>query len=195
MSGLAFIDTETTGLDPVLNPIWDIAVILPDGPHEGEHCWQVRLPLDLPVVGDDDEPPSVPYMTEWVLENTGFRDRYADPSVVMDNPGRAIERFAELVDGRHLVGAVPSFDEERLRAMYMEHVGVTTRMPWHYHLIDVEALAVGFCAARGYFLDLPWDSQELGASLGVDPTPESERHTALGDARWARRMYEAVAAG
>ena len=35
---VAFVDTETTGLDPELNPIWEIAVILPDGPDEGEHC-------------------------------------------------------------------------------------------------------------------------------------------------------------
>lgn len=42
---VAFVDTETTGLDPERNPIWEIAVIIPDGPDHGEHVWQQRLPL------------------------------------------------------------------------------------------------------------------------------------------------------
>lgn len=45
MSGVAFVDTETTGLDSDRCPIWEIAVIVPDGPHEGEHVWTQRLPL------------------------------------------------------------------------------------------------------------------------------------------------------
>lgn len=189
MSGVAFIDTETTGLDPDRCPIWEIAVILPDGPGEGEHCWQVALPY-LPVVGDED--PSGPYLSRWVLENTGWNERY-DSETALD-PEEAIAKFASLVDGRHLVGAVPSFDEERLRRLYRWHIDPwATRFPWHYHLIDVEAMAVGWLLGDpegDHRLDLPWKSDDLSRALGVEPPAPEERHTALADARWARAMYE-----
>ena len=82
---------------------------------------------------------------------------------------------------------------------------------WHYHLIDVEALAVGYLAGRGWPLDhwgdpggetarmfdprnLPWKSDDLSAALGIRIT-DDDRHTALGDARWARAIYDAVMNG
>jgi hypothetical protein len=44
----------------------------------------------------------------------------------------------------------------------------------------------------------PWDSNELAArahaELSDDPL-EVERHTALGDARWCRAIYDAVMGG
>jgi hypothetical protein len=70
---------------------------------------------------------------------------------------------------------------------------------WHYHLIDVEALAVGYLMReriRAGFDGsmLPWKSDELSAELGITVTDE-ERHTALGDARWARAIYDQVMGG
>jgi hypothetical protein len=181
---VAFIDTETTGLHPVLNPVWEIAVIVDDV----EHNWQVRLPRDLPI-GDGLD---VPHMTEWVLENTRWCDVYDDATAL--HPQVSARKFADLVDGRHLVGAVPSFDEERLRAMHAKYVsGQATSFPWHYHLIDVEAMAVGYLAARGVATPLPWKSHDLSAALGV-VMPVEDEHTALGDARWAKALYEAMVA-
>jgi hypothetical protein len=40
----------------------------------------------------------------------------------------------------------------------------------------------------------PWDSEVLSRAVGVDPNAY-ERHTALGDARWARDIYDAVTGG
>ena len=51
---VAFVDTETTGLDPERNPIWEIAVIIPDGPDQGEHVWQQQLPLNSPSTNGSD---------------------------------------------------------------------------------------------------------------------------------------------
>jgi DNA polymerase III epsilon subunit-like protein len=181
---VAFIDTETTGLHPVLNPVWDIAVIVDDV----EHSWQVKLPRDLPV-GDGLD---VPHITEWVLENTRWRSVYDDDSAM--HPRDSAHRFATLVAGRHLVGAVPSFDEERLRAMHIAYVSgvpAPTSFPWHYHLVDVEAMAVGYLAAKGIATPLPWKSHDLSAALGV-VVPVEDEHTALGDARWAKLLYEAM---
>ena len=188
---VAFVDTETTGLDPELNPIWEIAVILPDGPDEGEHCWQVRVP-PLAIVPDGEPPAdrSVAYISQWVLDNTGFGSRYNATEAL--EPARAAWQATQLLKGRHIVGAVPSFDEERLRRMVDEHLGRPDRYPWHYHLIDVEAMAVGFLGASGVAVSLPWKSDDLSLALGVEPPSGDDRHTALADARWARVLYEAV---
>jgi hypothetical protein len=89
---------------------------------------------------------------------------------------------------------VPSFDEERLRRMHTAKYGDSRPVTWHYHLIDVEAVMVGAHVARfGAPPALPWDSDELSRSVGVEPPSGDDRHTALGDARWALDAWVAVA--
>jgi hypothetical protein len=92
-------------------------------------------------------------------------------------------QFARLTWGATLVGAVVSFDEERLRR-YLRAWGACPG--WHYHLADVENLVAGKLGAAP-----PWDSSELSAAAGVDPAT-FDKHTALGDARWAMALYDAV---
>jgi hypothetical protein len=93
------------------------------------------------------------------------------------------------------VGAVPNFDTERLALLLKRSRLIPT---WHYHLIDVENLAVGYLAgrrsmskAREFIPSLPWDSDELSRALGVE-TPIEDRHTAMGDVRWAMAIYDKV---
>ena len=90
----------------------------------------------------------------------------------------------------HIVGAVPNFDTERI-SLLLHKFGLAP--DWHYHLIDVETLAVGFLARAGTKVSLPWDSDELSAKVGVEP-PTDARHTAMGDALWAMSIYDRVTA-
>ena len=74
---------------------------------------------------------------------------------------------------------------------------------WHYHLIDVENLIVGYM--RGKMPSLPsvtwpafasltkppWNSEDLSRAVGVDPD-YFKRHTAMGDVLWVRAQYDAV---
>lgn len=182
MSGVAFVDIETTGLDPINNPIWEIAVILPDGP---SYCWQVEIPDGLPVVADGDVPPDGPWISQWSARDL---DRRYSPEWARTREWSAIQ-VAELLAGRHIVGAVPSFDEERLRLLLRAY---NLEPTWHYHLIDIEAMMVGVLASRGETIELPWKSHELSERLGIEPTPDAELHTALGDARWAQRVFESI---
>lgn len=174
---LAFVDTETTGLDPDRHEIWEVGLVVDDIEH---HWW---LPVDL---GRADS---------IALKIGQFHERYPDTNVTgyaADLHAFAAE-FAELTRGRHLVGAVVSFDAERLSKLLRANGACPE---WHYHLIDVEALAVGYLSGHGMRGEwtLPWKSEDLSKAVGVDPDLY-DKHTALGDAFWAKAIYEAVCGG
>lgn len=164
---VAFIDTETLGLEPDIHPVWEIGLILPNGT---EYLWQLR-------VTDRDIALAQPQ----ALEISRFHERYG-PTFAWRRD-TVYEILVETTKGLHLAGAVVSFDEERLRRS-CQAMGL--QPAWHYHLVDVEALAGGKLG-----LQPPWDSDELTARLGVKVDP-ADKHTALGDARWAKALYEAV---
>ena len=208
---LAFLDTETTGLDPDQHEVWEVGLILRDSEGiEVERVWQLpvdlgkadamalkigrwydrRWPWPFYETGYLPEPDDIKRIDGAVQATEKYvvpRDRMADWAAL----------FAELTDGAHLVGAVISFDEERLRRLLRRHHACPT---WHYHLIDVEALAAGWLLGRygrgretanGTIAMPPWNSEELSRAAGVDPE-DFDRHTALGDARWAMAIYDVV---
>jgi hypothetical protein len=179
-SQLAFLDTETRGLYFELG-------------HE---------PYEIAYIVDGEEivhwvKPDLSKADPMALKIGRFHERTAvlpRVSVSEGTPGwipaeYAAEQIARDLDGRHLVGAVPSFDDLMLRVFLRRNGQAPT---WHYHLIDVETLAVGALAERRQAVTLPWRSDDVSRALGVEPPADDERHTALGDARWARRLYEAV---
>lgn len=186
---LCFVDVETTSLDAETGEIWEVGIILREhddlgGYTEVEHRWL------LPVTLKHADPIS--------LSIGGFHERHPQGNThvhleheLLDDLWDFAREFAQLTHGAHLVGAVVSFDEKRLeRILRSQNV-----MPsWHYHVVDVEALAVGYLAATSRPLAIrpPWNSRELTGEMGVAMPLDEERHTALGDARWAARLYDAV---
>jgi len=198
MGRLCFLDTETTSLRPDRRA-WEVGLIVRDpGGEDREFHWFVGTEdLDL---GNAD-PMS--------LKVGQFYERHPDYAGVITSD-RVTEayvlcRLEKWTRGAHLVGAVVSFDAELIAARMRAHWMCPS---WHYHLVDVEALAAGWLhrdaavkenrqsaleeASRQRDLAVPpWNSDELTAALGVK-VPEGERHTALGDARWARAVYDAV---
>lgn len=172
---VVFVDTETTGLDPDRHEIWEVAAIYWGGESWIERAWQ--LPVDL---GRADS---------MALKIGRFHQRRQK---VREWPELDYfsANFASITRGKHLAGAVISFDEERLRKLLRANGACPE---WHYHLIDVEALATGYLAAQGKALPLPWDSEDLSRALGIEP--DTNRHEALYDAQWAKQIYEAVMFG
>lgn len=171
---IVFVDTETTGLDPDRHEIWEAAFIVYEGPMLGwrEHVHQ--LPVDL---GRADA---------MALKIGRFHERRSHKLTALDTFARS---FAYYTAGKHLCGNVVSFDEERLRKLLRANGSCPE---WHYHLIDVEALAVGYLAAKGNPPSLPWNSEDISRALGIEP--DTTRHEALYDAQWAKQMYDAIAA-
>lgn len=177
--GVAFIDTETLGLDADHHPVWEIGIVLPSGEE-----------VELQVEVTEHE---LSLAHPKALEIGRFKERYGIGTKPFSRDFVAHQLHDMLTERVHLAGAVVSFDEERLRRL-MWRQGMTPQ--WHYHLIDVETLAVGYLAANDTCAESPmpappWDSEELSRAVGVDPE-DFDRHTALGDARWAQAIYLAV---
>lgn len=186
------VDLETGGLDPQWHPIWEMSwavweptVFQPSGE------WNISTTF----VAHD---PS--HIDPWVLENTGYAERYVRQQAIL--PMHALALFALAAEGRHIVGMVPSFDEERIRLAYRENIpgaSHSTDFGWHYHLIDAETFVVGYLAGTTHSviteqrLTLPWSSDDLSRAVGVNPD-DFPRHTAEGDVRWTISILAAIGA-
>ena len=179
MTRIAFVDTETTGLS-LDDDIWEFAAIVreEDGTEHEHHLFIQHDALKCARLPE-------PFRSD-------HKARFA-PGALAEPQEQAAKWIAALLAGRtHIVGAVPNFDTERI-ALLLRRFGLTPG--WHYHLIDVEALAVGcVCGQERGAPPLPWNSNDLSRAVGVDPD-QFDRHTALGDAKWARAIYDAITGG
>jgi hypothetical protein len=213
-AALVGLDTETTSLRWDRRA-WEIGVIErvpvtvkhPDGPDtcetdDREHQWFIDV-QDLDLGNADLKSLEIGRFYERHPQMNG---RPGSARVVRETA--ALARVEKLTRNAHLVGAVVNFDTEVL-GNRMRETGICAS--WHYHLIDCEALAIGYLSGRGWPLanpgdpealatelfdpaQLPWKSDDLSAALGVTVS-EEERHTALGDARFALRVYDVVMGG
>jgi DNA polymerase III epsilon subunit-like protein len=172
---LAFIDTETTGLDRLTRAVWEFAAIVRelDG-REWSTSFMIRL--------SDDE---IRNANPSALKINRFHDRYIGAAPHKTPKATAAEIIYNTIGlPEHrtvLIGAVPSFDEYSLWNL----VNQRDTPRWHHRITDVEAMArtvLGWPAARG-------NLGELATALGV-PFDPTERHGALADATLARDIYD-----
>lgn len=176
---LIFLDTETTSLRPDRRA-WEIGLIarLEGRDDDVEHSWMVEIDdLDL---GNAD----------LISLNIGrFYERHPQIAEAYVQYANLVSEYVALAEvetitrGATIIGAVPNFDTEVL-GIRMRARGICPS--WHYHLIDVETLAAGHRQ-----LPPKWDFDKLLALYGLEYA-EADRHTALGDARMARDLYDSV---
>jgi DNA polymerase III epsilon subunit-like protein len=199
MADLCFIDTETTSLRHDRRA-WEIGIIARTDGTDTEHHWFIDTD-HLELGNADVMSLKIGRFYERHPQLTMDEPRYHQPDQVVDEID-ALWDVEAVTRGAHLVGAVVSFDADVL-GQRMRANGICPS--WHYHLIDVEALAVGYLSSlarnsqqghkrRGELLELaapPWKSDDLSAALGISVSDE-DRHTALGDARWAMAIYDKV---
>lgn len=231
---LVFSDGETISLRPGergdMHVMWELALILrdPETQVDTEYLWQ--LPVDAgkadtislniggwnerrwPEIGDaswaDDH-------EEWLrlagIAMDGRVDRleqtddgqYVGVVVPLERMREWATMVSRLTWHGVWIGAVPGFDDRRVEDLLRANGACSG---WHYHLADVETLAVGWIAGqlapnssmpserRARFIEAvqpPWDSDTLSEALGVDRS-KYPAHTALGDTRWARDLYDAI---
>lgn len=197
MSDIVFLDTETLGVH-LDSPIWEVAALrrhTETGEETALHFF-VHHEMD-------------PWYDELPEEfQRDYASRFdAESAHEMFDAAQEINAF--MVGRPHIVGAVPNFDTARISHQLLQPAGLAD--PWHYHLIDVENLAVGYLhgvAARAIdearergeeplpglidrFLEFPWKSDVVSRAVGVNPD-DFDRHTAMGDVLWVKTQYDAI---
>ncbi|MEW2300237.1 exonuclease domain-containing protein [Streptomyces sp. NPDC006655] len=189
---LAATDVESTGLDPFFHDAWEVAVVLRVDGKDTEHVF--RIEPDLTNAEAD------------ALRINRYHERTGAPDWVWDDREAAARQLHQLLDGAVMIGSNPSFDAEMLTNLLGRYFA--TPRPWHYRTVDIATLAAGYRygqresgAYGGDFAfsrdlpSLPFSSRSLSRAVGVEPPGDGVAHTALGDARWAMSVFDAVTGG
>ena len=190
---LVFVDTETTGLDPFMHDAWEYALIVRRDGQDIEHVFQIE-----PDLGNADPK---------ALEINRYHQRTSAADWTWADPHLAATRMYHLLNGTVLVGSNPSFDADMIRNLFARYYDVAK--PWHYRTLDIATFAAGHlygqaermthqtCDPVHYSkvdaaLGWPWSSYRASELVGVPRPSGAVAHTALGDARWARDVWDAV---
>jgi hypothetical protein len=205
-----FGDTETTSLRrpwmPAPRRVWDIGLIIRD-PGKPDREWQ-RYVSDVDL--RDADPFSLRIGKFWDRHPLYMPQPWPASPALVTEEGLAAELVRLITPSTHIVGAVPDFDVDSLAEMAWRH-----GLPWsaHYHLVDIETRAVGYLDGRNAewmathpgepfstspywpLPSLPWQSDDLWTACGVPPAPEGDRHTAIGDSRAVRDLWDAITGG
>lgn len=163
MSVLCFVDTETTGLDPRIHQPYEV-------------CWW-REDKDAPRTVD--LPHSLLYADQQALGIGGYYDRLKRP--FEDSDERHATGLMKALRGVTLVGSNPAFDA----AMLTRVIGTPV---WHHRMIDVAQAAMwvfDWPRPKG-LADVAMVCRDRGFTI---PEPD---HTAEGDVRTTRAVYEAL---
>lgn len=178
MNGLAFMDVETTSLSEEdarwgNGGIWEIGLIArtvtpDDASVDQEYEWQIE--------------PNMRYADRESLRVNGYYERSKRPELRLEPSEVARDLVKHTMDLRLVVNN-PAFDVPRLTTLVRHHGECPM---WDYHALDIKSLAIvplGLTPAV--------ETRDIAAALGID-CGEYETHTAKGDVRLLRDMYDAV---
>ena len=164
MTVLCFVDTETTGLDARVHEPYEVCYWREDS----------DAPRTLHL------PHTLHYADGGALRIGGYFDRDFEP---FPDSGRSRVELMRVLHGCTLVGSNPAFDA----AMLTRYIGTAV---WHHRLVNVSEGGMwvfGWDRPRG-LADVATACRERGYEI---PEPD---HTAEGDVRATRAVYEALRA-
>lgn len=191
---IASTDCETTGTNPTYHRPWEVAVIRRelDGT-ETRRLWQIRpTSVELRIAQPE------------ALKISRYEERFAVPdgadaadmTPTLTGGAPIPLRFMDAARQIHatlqdtvMIGSNPHFDASFLHRLF----GVQ-KDPWHYRPVCAVTLAAGRLRANGAMWTMPFFTTEVSEALGVPRPGPDEQHTALGDAAWLLRLYDAATA-
>lgn len=208
MSRIAFVDCETVTLDAGPDVMWEIGVITRDDGRPDEE-WRFQLRPNMAKANE--ESLEIGRFTERYelkgkrAQALGWHPANGDEPATMTYGALAITLHS-LLSGRSIFGICPSFDTLRIGLFLRKQWGSSVagsagfgyKDPFHYQPHDVEDEVAGYL--RGLKVDsvggadpfaIPRPTELLAEAVGVTLKPE-DKHTGLGDARFARDLYDAV---
>lgn len=163
MTTLAYVDCESTGLDPRIHQPYEVSVWREDA--------EAPMTLNLPH--------SLEYADQVALRIGGYHDRGFTPYATDGMTERRL--LIGALTGVTLVGSNPAFDA----AMLTRFIGAPV---WHHRMIDVAQAGMwtfGWDRPKG-LADVADACRDRGYDI---PAPD---HTAEGDVRATRAVYEAL---
>ncbi|MGI5247557.1 3'-5' exonuclease [Dactylosporangium sp. CA-139066] len=186
---LIFADCETTGVQPDRHGLWELALIVrEDGKPDAEYAWQVRPDLTTA------DPMALKigryYERAYRVSDLPVGGAFELAHPTGESPVRVLVEdialdIAAMLDGATLAAANVAFDRDFIAAFLRAN---GQALACDYHLLEMESYAAG---AFGW--KPPWKLDRLLGAFGV-VLPEADRHTALGDARAVRDLFDAVLA-
>lgn len=164
---IAFVDLETTGLNPHTDEIIEIGVLVYDLKEQTVKEHEVKI-----------RPLNPERMDSKALEVNGYTEKAWKDALTLD---AALESIAEICDGATFFAWNATFDWSFLEKAYHD-TGLP--IPFHYHRICVMSIAwakVPREKVQGYSL------KTICAYLGIAPEPKV--HRALNGAKKAAQVY------
>lgn len=166
---LIFLDLETSGLNPFYHEIMEIGMVI-----RTDHDIEYSATFPFSFKNADPE----------ALNVNQYHRRVRQGEWSSPTPrGDLADHILKVTDGAILVGNNIQFDVAFLRYfLWMNRPTVTPT--WYYASVDLKALLMGYTGVTP-----PASLSAIATSLGVpEPRP---KHTALGDARWNRDVWDA----
>lgn len=167
------LDVETTGTNPDLHEVWEVAVVVEDDAAQVITEYHAFLRPERMDVADGA-----------ALLVGGFYDRFptVDGGGQVTALAEAAEAVARLSAGRVVIGNNVHFDLGFLARLLRENDQAPA---WHYHPVDVKALCGGLLGLRP-----PWTTEDLVEAMDIDIDKLGvDRHTARGDVEISRALY------
>lgn len=168
MREFAFIDIETSGLEPQYHDVMEVGYQItrgPSGPVIAER------EFSLPFNGDK--------ASEEALSINGWGKRKFAGRV---SPGQGAAYLREDLQGTIFVANNAVFDAGFLTE-FLARQG--KRPTWNRRLVNLKDVAAGRLGVAP-----PINSDRVGEHFGI--APPAVAHTALGDADWNRRVFAAL---
>lgn len=183
---MAFLDTETTGLHAERRA-WEIAIIRrePGRPDRTIVIYVDVQDLDL----DNADQAGLLYGRFWE-RHPQCSDVALPEGSILCRESEALEYVREWTDSAQIVGVNPWFDIETLVEAFKRHGGEHS---WHYLPECMLSIAKGYVSALQRVPERT--SEGLSAQCSVPIPRAAERHSALGDALWAKRWYDKLICG